>query len=338
MKLHKNSLKLAGLYLAIIMFISLFFSAAIFQLSVAELDRGLRHPGPMGQLGPEARLPADIRDVLRQDREIRYTEAKDRVAGRLIAVNGIIFIAAGFLSYYLSLRTLRPIEEANERLERFTADASHELRTPLSVMQSEIDVALTDPKLSLAKARAVLSSNLEEITRLTDLSAALLQLARLGGDSLPKQELGLSAVVQKAVEEITPLASQKDIKIMVPVMDEGVVMGDEPSLFQAIAILLDNAVKYSPKKSKIDVQVEATPKNIIIKVADRGPGIKDSELPHIFERFYRADSSRSRAHTNGYGLGLAIAQSIVGMHNGSISVESSYGKGSTFTIQLPRAK
>lgn len=335
MNLHKNSVKLAGLYLAIIMLISLFFSATIYQLSTQELDRGLRRPGSALQVGPEGRLPLDVREALRQDRDSRYQEAKDRVLDRLVITNIIILIVAGFLSYYLALRTLKPIEEAHAGLERFTADASHELRTPIAAMRAEIEVALSDPKLNVAHAREILESSLEELAKLTALSEGLLKLARLEHKDLPKAKVSMSSITKNAVKQLKPLAKKKSITINIESAVKANVIGNEASLQEVLTIILDNAIKYSPDKSQINIGVESTAKEVVVRVKDRGVGIKAAELPYIFERFYRADSSRARSGASGYGLGLAIAKDIIQDHQGKIIAESSPGAGTTFIVTLP---
>jgi two-component system, OmpR family, sensor histidine kinase CiaH len=332
---HKTSVKLAALYLAIMMGISIFFSANIYQLSVQELDRGLRRPSPAIERITPRELGPTIRDLLEQDREQRYQEARSRVLNRLVLINLLILIGGGYISYLLALRTLRPIEEAHEALERFTADASHELRTPIAAMQAEIEVALMNPKLTLKDAKQRLQSNLEELAKLTALSEGLLRLAQLNNQELELKQVSVESMVSTAVQRVLPLAELKNILINVPSIQDLQVIGDEQSLTEALVILLDNAVKYSSEKSEITLEAKATNKDVVISVQDQGIGIKATELPHIFDRFYRADSARSKQDSNGYGIGLAIAKNIIDLHKGAIGVKSKPGKGSTFTISLP---
>jgi two-component system sensor histidine kinase CiaH len=332
---HTASLKLAALYLAIIMFISLFFSANIYQLSLNELDRSLRRPEIQNRLpgGVSRALEKALLNELSQ----QYEEARNRVINRLILINLLILIAGGFLSYYLAERTLKPIEEAHESLERFTADASHELRTPIAAMRSETEVALMNPKLTLAQAKKLLESNIEELTKLTTLSEGLLNLAQLKNTPFNKQTIVVSEVVASALNRVLPLAESKNILIHSPKEAGLKIAADADSLSEALVILLDNAIKYSPEKSEITVSASSNSKQVNIAVADQGIGIKASEQPYIFERFYRADVSRTQLDHHGYGIGLAIAKDITARHNGTISVKSTPGKGSTFTLSLPKA-
>ncbi len=341
MTFHRNSLKLAGVYLTILMIISLFFSINVYQLSVQELDRGLRRPGPNSAIN---RLPADSpgRNTLNSfldEQEAQYEAAQQRILQRLIVVNLIILAWGGVLSYYFAHRTLRPIEEAHEAQSRFTADASHELRTPLAAMRVENEVALMDPKLTVKKAKQVLESNIEELAKLTELSAGLLRLAQVEKSALIRERVDIDMVVQSAIDRVMPLAEKKNILIHGTV-EHGklLVNADKTSLIEAFVTILDNAVKYSPDKTEVTVTIEAASKDVVVRITDQGVGIKATELQHIFDRFYRADTARSKQEVTGYGLGLAIAQQIVQLHDGNISVTSQPAKGSVFVVTLPLVK
>jgi two-component system, OmpR family, sensor histidine kinase CiaH len=333
--LHPKSLKLAGLYLAIMMAISLFFSLNIYQLSLQELSRGLRVPGKLDNHGISNRLNLEIRDILEQDREVQYRLAKSRVLHRLLVVNVFILLGGGLLSYYLALKTLRPIEEAQEAQNRFTADASHELRTPITAMRTENEVTLMNPKLTLAEAKRQLKSNIEELEKLTQLSDGLLRLASIENSVVVQEPVALGTVIEKALARVKPIAQHKAIRIKHMGPADAVITGDEASLVEALVILLDNAVKYSPEKAQVKLETARDQKHVVIKVSDQGIGIKASELPHIFERFYRADTARSKQQIPGYGLGLAIAKNIMETHGGSLTASSQPGKGSTFILELP---
>lgn len=337
MKFHAPSIRLAGLYLAIMMAISLFFSLNVYQLSVQEFDRGLRGPG--GQLTVTMRpfgqgVPADVLQQFHDDRQAIYDEARSRVLARLIWINLCILVGGGVLSYYLARRTLQPIEEAHDAQSRFTADASHELRTPIAAMQSEIEVALMNPRLTLGKAKEQLRSNLEELAKLTTLSEGLLRLARMENGDLPKDKVSMLSVLQKAVDRVLSAAEAKRILIMLPNNDIAVI-GDEATLTEAAVTILDNAVKYSGEKTTVRITLENERHWAVLTIADEGIGIKATELPHIFERFYRADTARSKQHVHGYGLGLAIAKNSIEAHGGTIAAASERRKGTVFTIKLP---
>lgn len=332
---HNASLRLTGLYLLIIMFISLFFSVAVYQLSEQEFNRGILKPGQaIGR--PGQNIPTSLLEELRSEREQRFTEAKERVLMRLLIINLLILVAGGGLSYYLARRTLKPIEEAHDSLERFTADASHELRTPLAAMQSETEVALMSKKLPISSARKVLQSNLEEIERLGSLTSSLLRLAHSNNSAIELDRVNLKAVIDRAIKQNKAHGIPGSVAVVADINPKVYVFGDEDSLVELMVILMDNAVKYSPPTAQVIVSAETTNKHVSITVADKGEGIKASELPRIFDRFYRADSARTKQNVGGYGLGLAIAKRIVEVHDGEITAKSLVGSGTSIKIVLPK--
>ena len=335
MRFHAASLKLAGFYLAILMAISLFFSATIYQVSVNELERGLRRPSRVLTVPPNVGFSDELIQQYEQERLDAYQEARERILTRLVVTNLLILLGAGMLSYYLAVRTLRPIEEAHAALERFTADASHELRTPITAMRSENEVALMDPNLSLADAKLQLKSNIEELENLTTLAEGLLRLAHTDNNSLTKIPISAAGLAETAVQRVLPQAEKHGVLIKSTIAKDAYVLADEVSATEALVTLLDNAAKYSATKSTIQLTVRQDQKFIKFIIKDQGIGIATEELPHIFERFYRADSSRTKQGVSGYGLGLAIAKSIADAHGGSVSATSKPGKGSTFTLSLP---
>ncbi|MEZ6330894.1 MAG: HAMP domain-containing sensor histidine kinase [Candidatus Saccharimonadales bacterium] len=337
--LHKGSIRLAGLYLAIIMSISIFFSVTIYSLSINELGRGLRGPRSVivRPVGPG--FSEEIKNDILRERSVLYTEAKERVLARLIVINIFILIGGGALSYYLAVRTLKPIEEAREAQNRFTADASHELRTPITAMLTENEVTLMDPKLSLQDAKRQLASNIEELQRLSALSDGLMRIAGLENRTLQKMDVSLQDIVDNAIHSIQTVASAKFIDIdKHPKKSNVTIHGDSFSLQEVFTILLDNAVKYSNKNTKISVNIQKHQNEVTVDVVDKGMGIPGKDVPYIFDRFYRADSSRTHQSVQGHGLGLSIAKDIITKHGGTISVKSTPKKGSVFSVRLPLVK
>jgi signal transduction histidine kinase len=333
---HTTTLKLTGLYLTIIMAISLFFSANLYRISTQEIDHGFQRQVQALQQLPRLRSFTDDIDFLQQ-RADQLSEAKRHVFLQLFYTNLLILIIGGGLSYYLARRTLDPIEEAHEAQKRFTADASHELRTPLTVMQTEIEVALRNPKLTKDDAKQLLQSNLEELAKLTALSEGLLRLARLESHNLPRVPVPVHEMITEAIDRVLPLAEMKHLLVDYQSRNAHEVIGDKTSLVELLVILLDNAIKYSPEKTTVRISEQLSGRQLSIRVADQGPGLTTEEQEHIFERFYRADDSRTSTKTPGYGLGLSIAKSIADIHDGSLEVKSTVGKGTTFTITLPLA-
>lgn len=327
------TIKLTGLYLLIILMVSIFFSANLYRLSTKELDRGLRDQAIHLQDIPGYRGTVTLDDLLKF-RQGQLDAGKRRILISLLKTNIAIILLGGIGSYLLARRTLQPIQEAHDAQVRFTADASHELRTPLTAMQAEIEVALRDSKLTNPQARLLLKSNLEETGKLTLLAQGLLELARHDDRSV-LSPVSLREVVTQGKKRVEPLRKQKDITISDKV-DNETLAGHEQPLVQLVTILLDNALKYSGPKTAITLTSRADAKAVHLSVADQGRGIPAADLPKIFSRFYRADESRSKAAVDGYGLGLSIAEKIAKAHHGGISVASTVGVGSVFTVTLPR--
>jgi two-component system sensor histidine kinase CiaH len=331
---HNASLRLTSVYLLIIIFISLLFSVGLYRVSSQELEQSLRRP--ISQ--QEKRLfgmdrASEISEII-QDRENELEEAQNRLRERLILINIVIVVAGGGFSYLLARRTLKPIEEAHEAQSRFTADASHELRTPITAMRAETELTLTEPKLTLKDARKQLESNIEELDKLTSLSEGLLQLARLDNNGLEKDFVSVESIVQQAIDRVLKKAEQKKQIISTKDIDSTEIYVNQIAVVEALVTLLDNAVKYSPEKTEIVITKTMQLKSIALSVSDKGSGVKATELPHIFDHFYRADSSRTNSGEHGYGIGLSIAKSVAEVHGGSISAKSTPGKGSTFTLTL----
>lgn len=330
----KAYLKLAAFYLAITMAVSLLFSVAIYQASMSEVYRGFNAQTQAieSAFGPNGPL---TRRQFMAERQALLDSIRLRVISRLAFVNMVIFVTSGALSYVLARRTLEPIEEAHKSLERFTADASHELRTPITAMKSEIEVALSDPKLTLKDARAQLESNLEELEKLNMLSTGLLKLAQLDADALIKQSLSLEAVIQGAVDRVLLIAEKKNVLINTSGIKDAQIVGDATSLTESFVTILDNAVKYSPSSSEVIVSSRKQKGYVTVSIKDNGPGIPAAEIPYIFDRFYRADQSRTKQKIDGYGLGLAIAKNIITNHGGKITVTSKIKSGTSVNITLP---
>jgi len=326
---NSASLKLTGWYLLILMVISLLFSAILYGISSAELQRSLRAQVPGA---PPGTIFIDT-TAARELRHERYEESRSRLIANLVVLNIATLIAGGGISYFLARKTLEPIQEAVEAQGRFTSDASHELRTPLAVMLAEIEVGLRQKTATKKDYQKLLESNLDEVHRLRELSDRLLQLT--SERDIPLVDAKLDDVSIEAVSRVVKLAQAKHITVVNEVGPVSVRANVE-ALADAVTVLLDNALKYSPDKTTITMSSEEKGNHILLHVIDEGSGIAAEDLPHIFDRFYRADTSRSRGPDEGYGLGLSIAERIVAQHHGKLLVQSALNKGTTFTIRLPR--
>ena len=228
------------------------------------------------------------------------------------------------------------IESAFVRVTQFTADASHELRAPISLIRTEAEIALRRPR-GEAEYREALRHILLEAERTSSLVGELLALARAdsGRESLHLVPVDLRGIVTEVGRQWQELMAVRKLTFTQLIASEDIlILGDQSALQRLLAILLDNAVKYTPAPGTIEVVLETQGTLAVIRVCDSGIGIIPEEHPKIFERFYRADKARNR-ESGGAGLGLAIALWIVQQHQGSISVHSSPGEGSTFVVELP---
>jgi len=228
------------------------------------------------------------------------------------------------------------IEQAFIRVTQFTADASHELRTPISLIRTEAEIALRRSRGD-AEYREALRHILLEAERTSALVEELLSLARAdsGRETLRISSVHLSTIVRVVSEQWRELMAARNLTFTCdPTDEELAVLGDRNALQRLLTVLLDNAAKYTPAPGTVELHLELKGELAAIRVSDSGIGIALEDQPKIFDRFYRADKARSR-NLEGAGIGLAIAQWIVQQHKGSITVQSSPAKGSTFLVQLP---
>lgn len=224
--------------------------------------------------------------------------------------------------------------EADRELERrLTADVAHELRTPLQAIQATVE-AMQDGVLPADEER--LGIVRDETVRLGRLADAILELTRLERGSLPfeMRVIDLAGPVRSAVDALHALVEAKDIELEARIEESTMVVGDPDRLQQAVGNLLGNAVRYTPAGGSVSVSVGASDGCALIEVADTGVGIAEDDLPHVFNRFWRADHARATS-TGGLGIGLAVTKEIVERHHGQVAVERQEGGGTLFRIRLP---
>jgi signal transduction histidine kinase len=233
------------------------------------------------------------------------------------------------------------LERSFAALRRFTADASHELKTPLTVVRAGVERAITRPDLP-PETLAPLEETLQEVNRMTELLDALLTLARAdeGRADLHREPVDLREIIEEAGETGELLAEHAGVRMEIRMPREPVVAPVDRSRVRQLALnLIENAVKYTPRGGQVSVQLSAPEgdSNVVLSVADTGIGIAPGDLPHVFDRFWRADTARTRTSERpGTGLGLAICKWIAEAHGGTIDVQSRPGRGTTFTVGLPK--
>jgi two-component system sensor histidine kinase CiaH len=253
----------------------------------------------------------------------------------LLIINLIALVVGGVVSWWYAGKTLRPIEESHEAQKRFASDASHELRTPLTNLRVENEVFLRQKNFTHDEARELIVSNLEEVQRLESLAGNLLALAQFDNINLEMSDVPVQNIVESGVNSVSKAAGAKKVTIKQDI-EPGSARGQQESLSQLLSIVLDNAVKYGPEKSKIFVEGKLEGSSYILKVKDEGPGIDDADMTHIFERLYRGDKARS-SQAGGYGLGLSLAREIANANNATVEANSNAKKGAEFIIRMNKA-
>jgi len=227
------------------------------------------------------------------------------------------------------------IQKVVDAQRRFVADAAHEIQTPLTALKGNLEVAFRKSR-NANEYRDILISNLGAVERLINLCRSLITLARLAGQDAftsAQQVVSLHPLLQELIDELTVLAQDRGIALTLDGEAGLAVSANKEQLQRVFINLLDNALRHTGPGGMIAVRLRSDRDHTIVDVCDTGEGIGEDHVPHIFERFYRADSARSRK-SGGVGLGLAIVKEIVETHNGEIAVFSEAGKGTTFTIRL----
>lgn len=231
--------------------------------------------------------------------------------------------------------TFARLEAAFAQQARFTSDASHELRTPVAVILSQTQTALSRQRDS-SEYREALESCQRAAQRMRSLTESLLELARLDAGQAPikREPFDLARVAHDCIELLRPLAAERRIQLQneVPRIE---CLGDAERIGQVVTNLLTNAIHFNREQGSVHLSARAEGRSALLTVTDTGQGIAAEDIPHLFERFYRADKSRSRVQGRN-GLGLAICKAIMDAHGGSIAVTSQPGVGSAFTVRLPQ--
>ena len=315
--------RLALSYLAVIMTLSLAFSVIIYAITSIQLNRPLP-PGEHAQQPPEL---AERQFNRRLER--RNSETRGSVVMSLIVLNGVMLLVGYWLSMLLARRTLAPIERAMRAQVQFVSDASHELRTPLTALMTTNEVVLRKKTLDDGKARVVFQRNIDEVEKMRELTDNLLQLTQVDNQQIEKQAVDMAKLVRDTIDRYQPVADKKQVvlDIQVPSVTHVVAVA---AVTQILGTLIDNAIKYSPLGSTVVIRLNGQ----TLSVVDQGIGIAKQDQAKIFDRFYRSDEARTRGHSSGYGLGLAIAKSVADKNGYQLSVKSEPGQGSTFSLHF----
>ena len=243
------------------------------------------------------------------------------------------------ISLFLARLSLKPVERAWTQQRQFVADASHELKTPLTVILANTGIMAAHPDATVASQRKWLGYIQEEAQRMKELVEDMLFLAKHDGAERPKDSrtVNFSDLVTGCVLRFESVAFERQVELNSHIQPGLSLSGEPDSLERLVMILLDNAVKYAGDRGRVDVDLSRRQERAVLSVRNTGEPIPPEHLEHLFERFYRVDGSRSRKE-GGYGLGLAIAHTIVQSHRGQIEVRSSREEGTVFAVTLPHGR
>lgn len=331
-------IKLTAMYLLIIMVITLVFSSLVYINVNRYTQRAL--------VMHDRRIESSLREFRSMPNfpkhfQAPYTnEASEQVRKNtillLVTLNTGILILSGIVSYWFAGITLKPIEEMTNKQKKFIADAAHELKTPLTVMKTQLEVNKRNKKLNLQGAKKLIDSTIDEVDSLTLLTNSLLKQSKYESNTNTKnyEAFEIKGLVTQVIKKFEPEINTKNITLTVNI-ENIKIKAQKDSIAELLTIILDNAIKFNKKNGNIDINIKKTGKNICLKIKNTGDYILAKDLPHIFDRFYKVDSSRTNSNQNGFGLGLSIAKGIVKAHKGKISVTSQKNKGTIFTIKLP---
>lgn len=255
----------------------------------------------------------------------------------IFAVVGLLMlIILYFTSRFFANRSIAPVREAFDKQKQFIADASHELKTPLTIINTNADVLLSNGEDSIrsqAKWLQYIKSETERMTRLTN---DLLYLTEMDDSrtGMIHSKFNMSDAAENIILTMEAVIFEKNISFDYDIQQDLTVTGNSEQIKQVVMILLDNAVKYTNPKGAVHISLKKQNNDVLLSVSNTGEGIAAEHLTRIFDRFYRTDTSRARKQ-GGYGLGLAIAKSIVDQHKGKIYAKSVIGESATFYVQLP---
>lgn len=228
------------------------------------------------------------------------------------------------------------LQESEAQQRQFVSDASHELKTPLATIKILVESMMYQDDMDPQLRREFLGDIDKEIDRLSSVVGDLLTLVHIDSHKLRlrREMMVLADTVRETAARLGPLAKKRGQQIVVHIQDECEMFADPGKLAQVCYNIIENAIKYTPDGGTITVSLAKAGRDAVLEIADTGVGIPEADLPHVFDRFYRVDKARSR-ETGGTGLGLSIVKQIVRLHAGTVTVASEYGKGTTFTVQLP---
>jgi signal transduction histidine kinase len=244
-----------------------------------------------------------------------------------------------FISRFFANKAIKPVKDAFDKQKQFIADASHELKTPLAVINTNVDVLLSNGEDYINSQSKWLHYIKSEAERMAKLTNDLLYLTQMDYSDIKMifTDLNLSETVENVILTMEAVIFEHRITLNYDIEPNLVINGNAEQIQQIVMILLDNAIKYTNSNGAVSISLKKNYNNILLSVKNTGEGISEEHIDKIFDRFYRTDKSRARK-SGGYGLGLAIAKAITEQHGGKIFVRSVLNESTTFTVELPRTK
>jgi signal transduction histidine kinase len=332
----KANIKLTLIYSLLFLFSFWVFSIGLYLWMENSLGESyINEIQTQGQHGQQNNGVLDQREIYIAN--IAGNVSLGRLRNILLASNSGLLIIIPVIAWVFTRRTMAPVQRVHDQQRQFVSDVAHELRTPLSIMTGEMEVTLTRDRTS-PEYKQILASSKEEADHLTDLVENLLFLARYdqGKQVIALETVDLTDLIGGVIASLQRWSTEKKLTLHYEPEAEPTFVTGQSSLIKRLFFnLIHNAILYTPVAGNIWVSLSSSNQYTRVDVKDTGIGISPEDQEKLFNRFFRVDSSRSQ--TKGYGLGLAICQSIVELHHGKIEVLSSLGNGATFTVILPRS-
>ncbi len=313
--------RLTAFYTGGVFLVLLIFTLLVYGLFAAEI--GVLHEEQESQQTTE------------EEQEPLFEEITENLFNILLFSDALLLFLTVFASYFLARKTLAPLEATYMQQKRFVADAAHELRTPLAVLKAGGEVLLQQERTT-DQYMQFTAESLEEINRLIDLSNDLLLLAQKNGSKQTQERVSLSKIVLQQSEGMRLYAETKKVELTVNVDEDVYILGRLNDLSRLILNLLKNAIDYNKQNGVVRIVLAKNASLAVLTVEDTGIGIQSTDIPHIFDRFYKVDRARTQ-NASGSGLGLSIVKEIVEGHKGIIHVQSTPGVKTVFTLSFPAA-
>ena len=341
---NSAKIKLTLAFIAITMTISLAFSSVVYinftritEAAFKVHERRVNTHLKQMPMIPKNQLPEHFQQEYIDQ---AHNELKNEMFMFLFYVNSLVLIISATIGYWYSKITLKPIEQMAEKQKNFIADAAHELKTPLTSIKTQLEVTLRNTKLKIEDAKEAIISTIEDIDYLTYLTNDLLKQSRYQQISLNnKEKFDLRQLIDEVASKFDERIKNKNIDLKIDFENIN-LNADKNAIKELITILIDNGIKYNKQDGFLFINASLAGGYVTLKIEDGGIGIAKNDINLIFERFYKADKSRTKtteagAQNDGFGLGLSIAKEIVNSHNGTLSVTSVEDEGTTFTVKIP---